>query len=89
MWNLRIDRECLSFPSSSGEDRTRGREEGEEKGKKRIPSHTQEFCYVANGVWESPGRRETAEMVFCYFQRHFVFRNVCSFEKCSDGPRIL
>lgn len=34
---------------------------------------------------------KSEETLFCYFQRHFVFHHVCSFEKCSDGPlsRIL
>lgn len=36
-------------------------------------------------------RKRLEETLFCYFQRHFVFHHVCSFEKCSDGPlsRIL
>lgn len=29
--------------------------------------------------------RETREMFSCYFQHHFIFHNVCSFEKYLDG----
>lgn len=71
----------------------RGRR-GKRREEKKCTVTRKSFVTRANDgkvLGERKRLEKSEEMLFCYFQRHFIFHNVCSFEKCSDRPlsRIL
>lgn len=71
----------------------RGREEKRREEKKCTVTRKSFVTRANDGkvLGERKRLEKSEEMLFCYFQRHFIFHNVCSFEKCSDRPlsRIL